>query len=87
MVRRDLSVPRPRDDMSCPSMASTPEAASFILKNFPVWPISISHNAQYHCSLECSLREEGMLVGNFGQVMSPGQSVNLIICLNVSKGG
>ena len=34
MVRRDLSVPRPRDDMSCPSMANTPEAASFILKMF-----------------------------------------------------
>ena len=73
-MRRDLSVPRPRDDMSCPSMASTPEAASFILINFPVWPISISHNAQYHCSLACSLREGGMLVGNFGHTMFHGVS-------------
>ena len=43
-MRRDLSVPRPRDDMSCPSMAKTPEAASFILKNVLVWPTKISHN-------------------------------------------
>ena len=73
-MRRDRSVPRPRDDMSCPSMASTPEAASFILKHFPIWLTLISHNAQYHCSLACSLREGGMLVGNFGHTMFHGVS-------------
>ena len=36
MVRRDLSVPRLSEDMSRPSMASTPEAASLILKSFSV---------------------------------------------------
>ena len=35
-MRRDLSVPRPSEDMSRPSMASTPEAASLILKSFSV---------------------------------------------------
>ena len=77
MVRRDLSVPRPRDDMSCPSMASTPEAASFILKN-SCWPTLSSHNhTQYQvrsrllvnlikCLLDCSLEVlSGRLIGRW----------------------